>query len=551
MENKSNAGRAAANSILPRATVADVIQSATSYFAAGDTKKANEIIKAALTRRPASVPLHLANARFLAAQGHTAEGLAALQRVFEKFPNSSRAAVALARGYLRTGQLEEARGVLSQMDARNADKQAIMRIELAIAQTAEDWPTVASRAGELVSLLESPRAPLLQTLALALWQTKDFAGAEAAAQRALTLKANLAWAELVLGWCRFRHGDLIGAETAAKSVLRRNPKLTSAALLLARARLRQADTEGAIDAVSRLLAAEPEPVEHEREVAAARLAAATRQTFSPTRNRDRGRVLAALIASKAARTVGDKDRAAFFYQKAIEKIKPQRPIVADNPRQELLIAERPGAKTGVFVFTGLGGRMGLRLPIFDHYLAALGVSAFYLKDFTGLAALNGIKSLGGRYAATLNSLHDLITARGIKRVCTIGYLAGVRAAVRYGIDLNAESIIGFSGATGLEPALAEANLNSRIIERFTESLSPDILDLNRFLRYRVYRSNIELIYDPEAESERDNALHLSGLTGVHLHPLTGRAHYESITAQLAVEDKLFDLLATLLGVKGA
>jgi hypothetical protein len=227
-----------------------------------------------------------------------------------------------------------------------------------------------------------------------------------------------------------------------------------------------------------------------------------------------------------------------------------RPLVVDDPHDEVLIAERPGADTGVFVFTGLGHQLGLPLTLFDRYLAALGATAFYLKDFRHLSALGGIRALGEGYTATLAALHEMANERRIKRVCTIGHSSGARPAIRYGVDLDADCVIAVSGAFGRQPCLTDTPLNRRMLRRFTDRLSIDELDLAQFLRHRSYPSNIELLYDAESGSERANALYLSGLARVRLHPVVQRPRV-SILHKLAIEGILIELLANLLGVDTA
>jgi tetratricopeptide (TPR) repeat protein len=259
----------------------------------------------------------------------------------------------------------------------------------------------------------------------------------------------------------------------------------------------------------------------------------------------------ALLARAIANGLDEKRVVKLEWAIATLPLRPLRPIVADRSEREVVLAERPGSDTAVIVFTGAAHHVGLPLKIFDHYLAALGVTAFYLKDFKGLGALKGIRSLGDRYAATLSLLHEMVMERGVKRVCTIGHSAGLRAAVRYGVDLDADSIIGISGATGAEPRLIDNSADSITPNRPMDGLSADMLDLNRFLRYRVYASKIELVYDPEAESENSNALYLSGLAGVRLHPVARHVGQKSIVKQLAVNGELLRFLAELLGIDSA
>ena len=58
-----------------------------------------------------------------------------------------------------------------------------------------------------------------------------------------------------------------------------------------------------------------------------------------------------------------------------------RPLMADDKKKDVIIAAAPKADTVVLVFTAMNDVVSMSLPIFDRYLAALGMTAIYVKDF--------------------------------------------------------------------------------------------------------------------------------------------------------------------------
>jgi hypothetical protein len=52
----------------------------------------------------------------------------------------------------------------------------------------------------------------------------------------------------------------------------------------------------------------------------------------------------------------------------------RRTLVVDDKRSDVIVAPALGADTVVMVFTALNDVVSMSLPIFDRYLAALGVS---------------------------------------------------------------------------------------------------------------------------------------------------------------------------------
>jgi hypothetical protein len=227
----------------------------------------------------------------------------------------------------------------------------------------------------------------------------------------------------------------------------------------------------------------------------------------------------------------------------------RRPIVADSLRDEVLVGEQTGSDTVVFVFTAVNDRMWMPLAMFDRYLASLGLTAVYLKDFQRLLHLNGVRSIGADYAATVAKLREMASRFGGKRVLAIGHSGGARPAIRYGVELGAERIVSFGGATGRTPCLmgTDRQFNGIIWKRALAEIPEDMLDLKPFLETRRHKSAIELVFAEEIESERGDAEYLAGSPGVTLHPVAGEAH-DTVIRSLAERPDFRQALADMLGV---
>ena len=126
--------------------------------------------------------------------------------------------------------------------------------------------------------------------------------------------------------------------------------------------------------------------------------------------------------------------------------KIQRDLVLDDGA-ELLVAPKLGAETVMLVFTGLANRAGISVRLLDAYLATLNISVIYLRDNTRLLFNDGIESVADSYEGTLEIIKQRIKELGAKKIICFGNSGGGFAAIRYGIDLNAEKIIGINGVT--------------------------------------------------------------------------------------------------------
>jgi tetratricopeptide (TPR) repeat protein len=256
-----------------------------------------------------------------------------------------------------------------------------------------------------------------------------------------------------------------------------------------------------------------------------------------------------------------KDRAAndpdFAKEKDLELIASQAPALSDQRRtslvpdaeRDVLIATMPGADTAVLVFTGTNDEVSMPLEIFDRYLSIFPVTAVYLKDFRRLRFLQGITSLGDDLPATLTALRNLLVDLGIKRLSTLGNCVGGFAAIRYGVELDAERVLAFSPPT-YSPVETPVQLEEgrRFMKKRLEANIPrDLMDLQSFLSERTYTGRIDLFYEDLDPRDQSNAVRLAGLPGVHLQPQAERS-YRLLRRLAASRPNFLELLAGSLGV---
>jgi hypothetical protein len=193
------------------------------------------------------------------------------------------------------------------------------------------------------------------------------------------------------------------------------------------------------------------------------------------------------------------------------------------------------------------------LPIFDRYLATLDITAVYLKDFKRLRYLRGIQSLSEDFQGTLAALRDLLNRLGVKRLCTIGNCDGGFAAIRYGVELCAYRIIAFSAPTySPHDSLTKIEQARNFMRnRLAANVPPDMIDLRPFLEARRHDAEIELFYEEEDTRDRIQALHLSGLPGIRLHPQPGQSNHHLLRRLTVSTEDFRGMLGKLLGVRCA
>lgn len=198
----------------------------------------------------------------------------------------------------------------------------------------------------------------------------------------------------------------------------------------------------------------------------------------------------------------------------------RRPLIEDDGRADVIIGEGR-RKVAVLLFTGLADRLLLPLPVFDRYLSELDITAIYLRDPKRIGYFEGVPSLADDYAGTIARLRAMLAERGIERVFTVGNSAGGMAAVSYGIDLGAETVLGFSAPVSLTQEAADRDgRTARFANRIVDKVPAELRDL----RGRLERSpgtRVRLFFGAAMPEDRFHAEALDGLDNVTLHPIEG------------------------------
>ena len=494
----------------------ELFRRANRRLAESDVAAAKLLAAEAARRWPRAGRQLLLEARIADSEGRPAEAgrlfreaATALRGELEEAPKDPHRAHALAQALVHCGDAEAAGAALAIARERGLDGLGALRTERRIAWLAKDWPAMREAAQRVTASAAASSAADFTALAVA---------------------------------CR-NLDDLDGASQAAAKALQRNPAQFDAAVILAQATVRQGDAAAAIASYRRLAALAPDNPRWRLQTVrflvlsgrvmegAAELGTALERwpedaslrAFAlisgfrtpaeiPPRSAGAGRFDIAALREQQLRRVLDG---------APQDAELRRPLVVEDKASDVLVAPMPGAAAGVLVFSAMGDSVSMPLPLLDRYLAALGVTAIYLKDFQRLFYMRGVASLGASRDDTLRALREIRDGLGLRRLCTLGTSAGGFAATRYGVELAADRLLSFCGETHsrvedltkLEPGIA-------VIRRQVGAQVPaEDLDLRRFLLSRQHQSKIAWFYPEESPHDKAHALHLAGVDGVALHPV--------------------------------
>lgn len=210
--------------------------------------------------------------------------------------------------------------------------------------------------------------------------------------------------------------------------------------------------------------------------------------------------------------------------------------------REAVFQRTQNSETLAIVFSGLGGQFGVSVNTYHAIIQPTGASAVYLYDDERLLHLNGNRVLGRSYEATLQSLKKLIEAWNARRVVCIGNSAGGYAALRYGLELGAEHIVGFSAPTTLERDIIWNEGKARaVIKRMERYVSPLMIDLREMAKNRADTCRIDLYYGEDEPIDRARAERLGDLTNVSLHPVSDCGHH-AVEWALLMQGELVSIL---------
>ena len=206
----------------------------------------------------------------------------------------------------------------------------------------------------------------------------------------------------------------------------------------------------------------------------------------------------------------------------------RRTLLTDDGGAQVQVV-RGGRPIVMLVFTGLADRLIMPLSVFDRYLAELDVSAIYLRDRLRLAFMGGMPHYGPTYEDAVAGLRKETDLLGAAALHTLGNSAGGLAAISYGLDLGAASILGFAAPTDVTDEAVNWDLRS---PRFNLRMRDNVPAARRDLRPRLLSANprppIDLWFGEGEPLDVRHARHLEEVQGVRLHPVAGLAAHGAL-----------------------
>jgi hypothetical protein len=200
-----------------------------------------------------------------------------------------------------------------------------------------------------------------------------------------------------------------------------------------------------------------------------------------------------------------------------------RMAAADGRSTVALLAHAPQSTRLAIVFSGANALLAMPAPLVGHP----SVSTLLLRDPQRRFCIAGMPPVGHAYDECRNTMARIadICGAGQPPVC-IGISAGGFAALRFGLDLQASAVLGFSVPTTLNidddpqatlrryPQLAAFYKHHRALGR---DVVPDYLRAKKTPRVR-------LLYDPEHRRDSFLARRMETVPNTRLIPVANAGH---------------------------
>ncbi len=213
----------------------------------------------------------------------------------------------------------------------------------------------------------------------------------------------------------------------------------------------------------------------------------------------------------------------------------KRPVI--SPTHDVVMeVDADQSETLVIYFGGLGDNMPVMTLMIDAFCAKDNYAAAYLQDKERTLFLNGLSGVSGGFDGALAFLRSKIERHKARRVITIGTSGGGYSAIKFGLALRADRILGFSAPTTLVPTLLDKWRDDRgklVHRRLTKMFDTAHADLNADVAESGLPDQIHLYYGADMELDRRHAEHLSGHEAVKLYPIPGLSLHLSLDSAIA------------------
>lgn len=186
----------------------------------------------------------------------------------------------------------------------------------------------------------------------------------------------------------------------------------------------------------------------------------------------------------------------------------------------------PGSDTVLIVFGGTNNRLWMTFSLLHKILRKTGVSVVYCRDLQRVWYAGGIIGLGHDFQSTVEGLRTLVARYGAKRVLMLGNCIGCLGALRFGLALGVQGVLGISPKLRL---VEDLEPHERAQLRPTDERRPPV-GKNIHAEYVEVssRPNVTLIFGEDCAGDAYNANAMADIPGVSVTAIPASRDTDSV-----------------------
>ena len=183
------------------------------------------------------------------------------------------------------------------------------------------------------------------------------------------------------------------------------------------------------------------------------------------------------------------------------------------------------AQNLLMVFTGAEKNFWISLDLLHRIIRNIVGQAAYLRDFANVFFLAGIDPYRD-YPSTVDGLKTVITRCRAEKLYVMGISAGGFAALKYGLDLEADAVLAFGPPTEISRYLTNIR---QMAKRFRDyQIGDEMIDVVPFYERAARRPDVTIVFGGANKRDQAQGQRLAHLPGVRLVPIPGLAMHGSV-----------------------
>ncbi|MGP0070939.1 MAG: tetratricopeptide repeat protein, partial [Bryobacteraceae bacterium] len=198
----------------------------------------------------------------------------------------------------------------------------------------------------------------------------------------------------------------------------------------------------------------------------------------------------------------------------------------------------PKTDTLLIVFGGTNNRVSITFSLLHKILRKTGVSIVYCRDLQQEWYTQGVVGLGDDFQSTVDGFRALAKQHGAKRILIVGSCVGCYAALRFGLSLNAQAVLGLGPKIGTVDDILQPHERTRLTG-IRERLPPGYKTIHVLYHETAALPKVDLVF---GEHFTVDACGLSSLADVPGITITGIPDSDDPVKDLLVRGLLEPLL---------